>query len=447
MMDAWRQSLNIALILMTVMFKFAHCSNIHPPSSNHTDDHLTLEDMFCVEPILAKSKFATMHVPTIGDLHCGLHCQNMYKDMYFSKQEQNTINMIQIATCSTGLLLSILLCLHLTCIHQSHTTNFQLNRTSTVDHDLNMDKLDVVRMHVHRHKLHDRKAKTFTYQIPFVINTCYIIFMCCYLLQYVIGSQYLMCNPGERTIANPNQGNVICTLNGLLWISCLYTIILYEIALSVSLFVTLYYPSYAWPSSWKIHAFLSIPIIGIAAYLVGTNKIVADTFGTCSASLGTSTPQAINTVAYFYLFPSVCCVVITPIFLFINGIKIRKISHAQVNHKLNRFYQRYIVYAFNILLFVICYCSISAYWFVFYLDWSESRQTWLDCVLHSIVTGQEDLLSNCTHNNSAPAVCQIVSSCISILIVVSGCVLAATDESIDFWRHRFKRLMNAQNDT
>ena len=358
-------------------------------STTH-DLEINIEDKICVPPVLAKSSSITINLATIGELKCGLYCQNAYKDMYFSKDQQYITELIQIITCTIGLVLSILLCIHLVCIHRYKSTQkLKFNVRRVMAQSPPITPIKVLRSHLpsietsndgdsvtqnaifslspkkdaimkskstksirsvhfpaknsittpdpnrrvsyiaNIHTKH-QKQKGFTYQIPFVINSAYIIFMICYLLQHIIGSDKLMCNPNEMTIANPNQGNLMCTINGLLWTSCLYIIILYIIGLSVALFTTLHYPLRGLLESWQSHVFLLAIIVVNGIYLVGTNSIAAGSFGTCSASRGITMDKQGHTVLYYYLIPSVCGAVITPIFLVMNAMKLRQMSSAEV---------------------------------------------------------------------------------------------------------------------
>eukprot|EP01083_Nonionella_stella_P308867 1091614_1 len=164
------------------------------------------------------------------------------------------------------------------------------------------------------------KRHPFTYQVPFVINTFYILFISTYLTRHLVGSHNVLCAVDEKTNAYGIQQNIICAFNGLVWLISLYGIIIYEMALSISIFITLHYPSWTWPKKRRLHTLIGVFLGAVAGYLVLDDRIAAGFVGTCAPVLSSKK----DTVFYFYVLPASCGALVTPTFLIISCINYEK---------------------------------------------------------------------------------------------------------------------------
>eukprot|EP01083_Nonionella_stella_P032192 88132_1 len=123
--------------------------------NNHSSSHL--DDILCVASVLSKSDHFSINIsslPINDTLKCDLYCDHVYQDMYFTPGAQSRINSIQIMVCTAALLLSIVLCVHMTCPHrakrarkysnsvlksQSHENNTNSKRSLSVNQALSFN--------------------------------------------------------------------------------------------------------------------------------------------------------------------------------------------------------------------------------------------------------------------------------------------------------------------
>ena len=384
-----------------------------------------IEDLLCVPPILAKSSHETLDFTSVGlgVVNCGWYCDNVWRDMYYTKDDQWITDITQIIAGSIGVSLAILLCIHLTCIHRYKTSQSQQRYTirrlqntlppshlkskasesqttqissdmaimssmnsvisdpnypkpiplTKIKEDENVPKIAKPLQNFRRHSVDDatsmssnnlkinnlrhshecrrssaptnlssfssqinmrerkKASRGFMYQIPWIINTAYIGFMYGYLAPHIAGTEKLTCNPGEMTLANPNNGNWLCSITGFIFQESLYLIILYTIALSAALFKNLYFPFRKLPKPWKLHLILLSIIIGNGIYLLVNNQFAANNLVTCGATMATSSDNTSSgTVLYFYLIPSTIGAGIVPVLFGLNLYKLWKMSRVEV---------------------------------------------------------------------------------------------------------------------
>ena len=444
---------------------------------------MNIEDIICVAPILAKSHHYKIDLTSFGYgiINCGLYCSdgNAYNEMYYSDNDQQVMDAIRIIMSVIGSLLSILLCIHLTCIHR-HKTRFgnyrpKMRHNSSDTHDtitditansndiamkissaqssrisFNFSRNQIIQSKraskiesVVRQK--NKKSRGFIYQTPFVINIAYILFLFPDLLIHIVGTKKIMCNPDENTVANPNHGNHLCTFSGILLNLSFYTLTLYTMALLFALTMTLYYPLKVkkMKHTWIWHAILMGIIAVIGIYLVSNNYVAAGTFG-CSVSLRTTGIKH-ATPLFVYFVPSAIGTAIIPTLLIINVMKLRKMSKSEryqtgTGSKLTEFYWRYIIYSLCIMIFMITYFSVSLYYYVHAEDWDKHGKEWVTCAIQHISTGRVDEVDNNCKHVPAAAVCQMLSFCLSLPVILGGWVLQLTKSNIEFWCLRFKTL-------
>jgi len=157
----------------------------------------------------------------------------------------------------------------------------------------------------------------FAYQCPFFISSGYILLCLIALTPFLFGPVSIICNSEENSLTIGSFCNVPCTVTAIGVYIGIRLAVLYTSALSVSLALTLYYPTFVQRKRWFHLIIWSSIGLGIIP-LVMLKSITGDYyFGICTTSL----TSRLNLLV-LDIIPLLCCIFIFSVCLLLATLKV-----------------------------------------------------------------------------------------------------------------------------
>jgi len=235
----------------------------------------------------------------------------------------------------------------------------------------------------------------FVQQCPVFISTGYLLVGFTCMSPFVFGEDNIICNSREHSLVRNMFGNPWCTLTAFAVFVGIRLVVFYICALSVCLFVTLYFPKHKQNKSWY-HTLIWCCIVMFTIPALKADAVSGDMYlGICTVSL-TSRENLM-------MLDIVPLATLTVIFAACLALSVKKLCEQNkflslmdiVDRNLKSLQYRLVIY--NLLQTVAVFVVVGDFfWFYFNLDeWKETAKSIVECQVGLTLAGQSSNYESC----------------------------------------------------
>lgn len=364
----------------------------------------------CIYPLVN-----TIHSPYFEATSCGISCGSKDFFIFYTRDEEERLKTILfVMSLITICFVPVYFCTVLLQKRQSQRSFFRLR---------------------------------FAYQCPFFISSGYILVACITMSPFMFGADKIICNEDEKTLTNDSLHNIPCLFTALGIFVAIRLVVFYATALSISLVLTLYFPSFV-----QLKCYFHIPIFaGIVVGVIritSANSISGDYYlGFCTTSLTSRGHQLSQ-----YIIPLGSCVFIFFICLLMASVKLFRqnmqlVNAFSVNRDMQSLFKRLLFYNVLQTTAVVALVGNFVYWYVNSWSWRQRAYSTIICEIGKTLANQtlsEDY-EMCVRENedlSKPQIwtylCFLLCGVISLLgAIIFQCSLKVQRRSLSSFRDDF----------